>query len=389
MAEKNGRRDRGTGSLFPRGTIWWLKYYRNGRPYRESSHSGERRGAERLLKRRLAEIETNQFHGLSLERVRFDELASDLENDYAINHLKSAVRNSRSIGHLRQFFGGWRALETTTDRIREYIAKRQSEGAANATINRELAALKRMFNLARQMTPPKVVQVPHIPTLKEAPPRKGFLEKQGFLELRNALPDYLKPLLALLYYTGMRVGEALWLRWEQVSLQDRQVRLDPGTTKNDDARTIPLTGELYQWLKMQKEIQDARYPDCPWVFFRKGKRIKNFYKAWRKACIQVGLGRIEPREEGQPKYVGLIPHDLRRSGVRNLVRAGVPERVAMAISGHKTRSVFDRYNIVNERDLKDAADRLEKYLSNKDNSYQAPYSRKEFARENRETGALN
>lgn len=363
MAEKNGRRDRGTGSLFPRGTIWWLKYYRNGRPYRESSHSRERRSAERLLKRRLAEIETNQFHGLRVERVRFDELASDLENDYAINHHKSAVRNSRSIGHLGQFFGGWRALETTTDRIREYIAKRQSEGAANATINRELAALKRMFNLARQMTPPKVAQVPHIPTLKEAPPRKGFLEKQGFLKLRNAQPDYLKPLLALLYYTGMRVGEALWLRWEQVSLQDRQVRLDPGTTKNDDARTIPLTGELYQWLKMQKEIQDARYPDCPWVFFRKGKRIKNFYKAWRKACIQVGLGRMEPREDGRPKYLGLIPHDLRRSGVRNLVRAGVPERVAMAISGHKTRSVFDRYNIVNERDLKEAAHKLDTYFS--------------------------
>ena len=389
MAEKNGRRDRGTGSLFPRGTIWWLKYYRNGRPYRESSHSGERRNAERLLKRRLAEIETNQFHGLRVERVRFDELASDLENDYAINHHKSAVRNSRSIGHLRQFFGGWRALETTTDRIREYIVKRQSEGAANATINRELAALKRMFNLARQMTPPKVAQVPHIPTLKEAPPRKGFLEKQGFLKLRNALPDYLKPLLALLYYTGMRVGEALWLRWEQVSLQDRQVRLDPGTTKNDDARTIPLTGELYQWLKMQKEIQDARYPDCPWVFFRKGKRIKNFYKAWRKACIQVGLGRMEPREEGQPKYVGLIPHDLRRSGVRNLIRAGVPERVAMTISGHRTRSVFDRYNIVNERDLRDAARKLEQYLTREHRRDDLALSKKVLAKQAGPTRHLN
>ncbi len=351
MGTLTTRRTRGAGSLFKRGNTWWIKYHRNGRPYRESSHSEESRKAERLLKRRLAEIEMGQFQGLRTERVRFVELADDLENDYAINHRKSGVRNSRSIGHLKDFFDGWRAVGITTDKIREYIAKRQSGGAANATINRELAALKRMFNLGHQMTPPKVIQVPHIPMLKEPAPRRGFIEHQDFIRLRNTLPAHLKPVLTMAYYTGMRKGEILSLRWDQVDLANRQVRLDPGTTKNDQGRTIPLTSELYEWLKFQKQVRDARYPDSFWVFSRNGKPIKSFKNGWKAACRRTGVD-------------GLLFHDLRRSGVRNLVRAGVPERVAMAISGHKTRSVFDRYNIVSGRDLSQAVRKLEDYLAN-------------------------
>lgn len=349
VSKLQARRQRGSGSLLLRGQVWWIKYHRNGKPYRESSRSDERRKAERLLKRRLAEVETGQFRGLRTERVRFDELAADLENDYAINRRKSATRSSRSIGHLKRFFEGWRAVEVTTDRIREYIAKRQNEGAANATINRELAALKRMFNLGSQMTPPKVARVPHIPMLKEPAPRRGFVEHQGFLKLRDALPSHLKPVLTMAYYTGMRKGEILGLRWDQVDWASRQVRLDPGTTKNAEGRTIPLTGELYEWLKFQKQVRDSKYPDCQLAFSRNGKPIKNFKNSWKAACKRAELD-------------GLLFHDLRRSGVRNLVRAGVPERVAMAISGHKTRSVFDRYNIVSERDLQEAAQKLETFL---------------------------
>jgi integrase len=210
------------------------------------------------------------------------------------------------------------------------------------------------------MTPPKVSHVPHAPKLKEAPPRKGFLAHEGFQKLRNELPEYLKPVLTMGYYTGMRVGEVLSLRWEQVSISDRQVRLDPGTTKNDEARTIPLTGELYESLRMQKEIRDTKYPTCVWVFFRKGKRFRSFYGSWLSACERAGVP-------------GLIFHDLRRSGVRNLVRVGVPEKVAMAISGHKTRSVFDRYNIVNDQDLRDAARKLGNYLNGHNSGRIVPF----------------
>src|SRR5262249_34250269 len=154
------------------------------------------------------------------------------------------------------------------------------------------------------------------------------------------LPDYLRPPITFAYYTGWRLrDEILPLRWEQVDLAAETVRLHPHSTKNDDGRVIRLPHVLLAILVEQWRNK----PDgCPWVFHRRGKQIKAPYTAWRKAVKEAG---IEDK----------IPHDFRRTAVRNLVRAGVPERVAMAICGHKTRAVFDRYNIVSLGDLADAA----------------------------------
>ncbi len=338
------------GTIYRRGRIWWIKYYRNGKPFRETSRSRNVSDAKRLLRRREGEIGTGSFLGPSAERVRFEELAEDLLNDYQANGRKSFVWARRRIEHhLMCFFGGLRVVDITTDRVRAYTIKRQQEGASNGSVNRELAALKRMFNLAAEMTPPKVARVPYIPMLKESNVRKGFFEHGEYLALRGELPAYLKPMLTFGYYTGAREGEVLNLKWDQVDLDAHTVHLEPGTTKNDQPRTIPLTGELLAILRAQKAFRDAKFPECWYVFFRKGKRIGNFQRAWKSACARASLP-------------GRLFHDLRRTAVRNMVRAGVPERVAMAISGHKTRSVFDRYNIVAERDLHEAARRLDAHL---------------------------
>ncbi len=126
--------------------------------------------------------------------------------------------------------------------------------------------------------------------------------------------------------------------------------MNPGTTKNDEGRVFPFTQELRGLLMQQKEeterLQRQKDMLIPWVFHREGKKVGDFRKSWETACKKAGVP-------------GRIPHDFRRTAVRNLVRAGVPERVAMQMTGHKTRSVFERYNIVSEGDLDAAAKRLD------------------------------
>jgi integrase len=136
------------------------------------------------------------------------------------------------------------------------------------------------------------------------------------------------------------------LEWRQVDFAGGTVRLDRGTTKNDDGRVFPfdVLPDLLALLQVQ---QRRRAEFSPYVFHRGGKRIpkKEYYEAWHAACEGAG-------------WPTLIPHDFRRTAVRNLVRAGVPEKTAMLLTGHKTRSVFDRYDIVNEADLREAVSRL-------------------------------
>ena len=126
--------------------------------------------------------------------------------------------------------------------------------------------------------------------------------------------------------------------------------LDPGTTKNEEGRVFPFSDELRKLLEQQWRVTQALQLDkgfvCPWVFHRDCDRIKDFYNAWRTACRKAGVP-------------GRLLHDLRRTAVRTLVRAGIPERVAMQMTGHKTRSVFERYNIVSEADLNRAAELLD------------------------------
>ncbi len=337
------------GAIYRRknSKFYWIKYYKNGKPYAESTHSDKMEVAKRFLKLREGEISQGRLPGICFDKVKINELLDDLITDYKMNNRKSQKRAEQCKVHLQDFFGGTRCPDITTAKVKEYITQRLEKEAKEATINRELAALKRAFSLATECTPPKVVQVPHIPMLKEKNIRKGFFEHDEYQELINALPPYIKPIVDFAYRTGWRKSEILNLTWDRIDLKENIVRLEAGEPKNSEGRTIYLDSALREVLLEQKR---NRRLGCPYVFHRDGERIRGFRKAWSLGCKKTG-------------FDGRLFHDLRRTAVRNLVRSGVPERVAMQISGHKTRNVFDRYNIVSGEDLRIAAAKQEAYLN--------------------------
>lgn len=361
------------------------------RPYQQEKE------AKKLLDRREGEVSFGKIPGIQFEKINFDELADDFLTDYRMNEKNSIDRAELSVRHLKEEFQGVRILEITTPRIQEYISTRMQwrckacnntfhiggelrcaqcgseslkKGAANATINRELSALRRMLNLGEKQTPPKVNRVPYIPMLKENNIRKGFFEHDEFLKLRDELPAYLKPFVTFGYKVGWRDQEIAGLTWSNVDLKGGFVTLKVGETKNGQARTVYLDEELKLMVQQQWHSRKHRKKLMPYVFSNRGCTgpIVNIRKSWNDARRNVGLGYgYKVSIEYVQKWQGSLPggpifHDFRRTAVRNMVRSGIPERVAMMISGHKTRSVFDRYNIVSDADLKLAAQRQQAYL---------------------------
>jgi integrase len=274
-----------------------------------------------------------------------DELAVMFVRDYRINNRKSLTdAETRWNRHLKPFFGGMRAIDVTSEQLARYVDKRQQEEAANATINRELAALKRMFRLGQQSTPPKVVRAPKFPKLVENNIRKGFLEDGQYRKLVEYCPElWFRSLVECGRTYGWRVSELLSMHVNQLDVAQRVIRLEPGTTKNRDGREVLMTASVH---KLLSALVHGKSPH-DYVFTRaNGKPVRDFRGTWQNACAHAGLPE-------------LLFHDLRRTGARNLRRAGVAEGIIMKIGGWRTRSVFERYAIVSRSDMNDAILKLQ------------------------------
>ena len=341
------------GSIYRRGTKVLHDGPRDGSSPRDSPAAGTEK--HELPETRLKRIGCVAA-GLTLitaqpARLTFRTAAREVLDDYRINRKRSLVDVQRHLRlHLEPFFGRRRMAAIATADVRRYIGRRQGEGAKNATINRELAALKRAFTLA--IAAGTLPSRPHIPLLREDNVRRGFFEAEEFESVRRRLPPDLADFVAFLHITGWRWrSEAARLRWANVTFDAGEVRLEPGTTKTGEGRVFPFTAELRALLERRRALTREREGELgrivPHVFTRAhGEPLGTFNKAWATACRAAGVP-------------GRVLHDFRRTAVRNLVRAGVPERVAMQMVGWKSRQMLDRYHIVSTADLIEAARKLD------------------------------
>ena len=320
----------GGGSVYKRGKTFWLSYYKDGQRIRESAETTDKAEARRKLAQRLGQLADGKFIGPKADRVTFAELAALVVTDYAINGKKSYRDLEQKLRlHLLPYFGQRKAHNITSVDLKAYVLLRQGEGAKNSKINRELATIKRAYNLGLRAE--LIHRKPYIEMLAENNVRQGFFEAWEFEAILAKLAECLRPPVRLAYLTGWRMrSEVLRLTWAQVDLHEGEIRLEVGTTKNKDARIFPFTHDIRTVIEAQWEDHLAYYPDCPLVFHDHGKRIVNYRKRWVKAC----------REAGVPDK---IPHDMRRTAVRQFNRSGITDKVAMTLTGHKTRSIYDRY----------------------------------------------
>lgn len=265
-------------------SIWWIKYYRNGRCYRESSESDSKMDAKRKLAIREGDIGKGLPVTPQNGRLLFADLLEDLMNDYRLNNgsVSTKYMDMRIRKHIAPVFGHRRAGDISTADIKSFTNARKQAGAANGTINRDLSAVKRAFSLALQCG--KLMFAPHVPKLEEAPPRKGFFEPGMFRSLMMGLPDYLQLLVQFAYITGWRRSEIFNLEWRNVDFDAGEVRLDAGTTKNGEGRVFPFISRLRDLLEEQRTLTEALQKNqsriIVWVFHRDGEQIRDLRGAW-------------------------------------------------------------------------------------------------------------
>jgi integrase len=336
------------GHVYKRGNIWWIKFYSKGKLYRKSSKSTKKSDAQKLLSRHLGEVATGTFKGFHEETISMREVFDDFEVDCRRRKLRSLDTVVYHMKPIRSWFEAMNGDQITERDIDRYIKHRLSLDRSTTTVNRELQYLGQSLRLARRKK--LLNDIPHIEKFREDNARQGFFDKEDFERLVSFLPDDLKDFVRFAYYSGWRKGEIAQLEWRDI--EGDVVRLRPTISKTKDGRVLVLVGELAEIIERRRA---ARLDLIPLVFHRvvhgkAGSPIRRFYRSWKSACQQAGI----PTDR--------VFHDFRRSAVRNMTRAGVPRQTAKQISGHKTDSIFNRYDIVDEEDIRDGLLKTQAYL---------------------------
>jgi len=282
--------------------------------------------------------------------VKISALLRLVQRDYLDNERKSKIHID---GHIERqldpYFGERSAERLRSQDVEEYKDKRLAEGASRSTINRELSVLSRAGVLGRKRDLiqkwPRIFLYP----VGNSNRRTGFFEHEDYLAVLAACLPAQKYILRFAYNTGWRRGEILGLRWDcNYDEAGKAIRIY--TSKNGKGRTLPLNVSE-ECAAIIEERKQLRVKDCPYIFHYKGRQYNEntFNLHWREACLKAGVDRHF--------------HDLRRTVVRNLTRAGVHRTIAKLITGHESDMVFERYDIVDERDLKDALTKMSLHIN--------------------------
>jgi integrase len=358
-----------TGSVFQRtyrdsegrlrkSATWYVKHYVKGKPVRIATGTTDREEALRVLRERVAKASRYSEHSEQIERVLVDQLLDLVIEDYQFNKRGSTYDTELRINkNLRPYFGKKRAADLTTTVIKKYTIQRMQVAAA-ATVNKELAFLRRAFELGLQHEPALVERIPYLRMLPLDNARTGIVAHEDYRAIRDSLPSYARIALVIGYHTGARRGEIRQIRLDKIDMKASRIELATRTTKNKNARYLPIYGDMGAELSMAISLAD---PKCPFLIQNEGKRVNDWKKSWRSACIFA-------------KVDDALFHDLRRTAVTNMIEAGFSEKEAMEISGHKTRAVFDRYHIVSQRRLKQLGERMEAHIRTKEADLMVPVS---------------
>jgi len=336
------RTKRGQGSIYERNGLWWCDYSVDGVRRRESCETANRDEALAYLHRKQGKLASGEL--LTPDRVSVRDLLQLLLEDYDVRKVAQfyiATLKVNSI--LLPKLGDIKATKLSSARIKEYIEFRLKT-VKPGTVNRELGLLHRAFQLGYNQDPPLVARVPHFPRLTEDEPRKGFLKPELYQKLLFELPEVLRLLFVIAYHVGLRKGALLRIKWSQVDLKANTIWMEGRkSNRKPEPVAVPIYGDMAKFIEMQPRTSE-------YLFARGSTPIRDFRESWDLACQRAGIP-------------DLLFHDLRRTAVRNLRRAGVPETVIMKITGHRTRSVFERYNITDETDTQEAGRKAEVFLA--------------------------
>jgi integrase len=383
------KRERGRGRIYhQRGSAnWWMAFYKHGKQIRMSTEETDEKKAARVLKLKLQERDAELGGGKKMitpqqQRVTVSELLDNLERHYRLGG-KCSPQFKSHVSHIRNHFGDMRAIEVTAAMVDTYIEGRLADGARPASINRSTQVLGQAFKRAIKHDR-LLSQKPEIRHLSESGnARQGFFEERELRAVVENLPDYLKDFTLFGFLVGWRKGEIASLAWADVD--GDCIRLRAENSKNGEGRVVVLEGELNELIERRKAARvvktDTSTVLASFIFHHKGEPIVDIRKSWANACCLAGIGKLvcpacvgavdgeykcakcsKTWKREELKYTGKLFHDLRRSSVRNMIRAGVSEKVAMTVSGHKTHSMLSRYNIVSETDLRQAMRRTQDYL---------------------------